>query len=121
MERPPSSSQQLFEDLPVVFMPRKDMYDKNQTRGLQKYVTAIQNYTQSIAFSENTFDKGWKRLFLQHWRRQILRDAGGRDQHIVQDEHGNDYYQAWKYTPTYEPNENVLCSKEEHCNVRRHR
>eukprot|EP00521_Asterionellopsis_glacialis_P006230 CAMPEP_0195284374 /NCGR_PEP_ID=MMETSP0707-20130614/2594_1 /TAXON_ID=33640 /ORGANISM="Asterionellopsis glacialis, Strain CCMP134" /LENGTH=445 /DNA_ID=CAMNT_0040343701 /DNA_START=347 /DNA_END=1682 /DNA_ORIENTATION=- len=102
MERPPSSSQQLFEDLPVVFMPRKDMYDTNLDRGLQKYISAIQNYTQSAAFLNNTFDKGWKRLFLKHWRRKILKDAGGRDQHIIQDENSNEFYQAWKYTPTHE-------------------
>mmetsp|Transcript_30461 Transcript_30461/g.46738 ORF Transcript_30461/g.46738 Transcript_30461/m.46738 type:complete len:501 (-) Transcript_30461:577-2079(-) len=119
MERPPSS-QKLFEDLPVVFMPREDMYDNDPVRGYQKYSKAIQNYTQSEAFLNSTFEDGWNRLFLQYWRRQILHDAGRRDQHILQDDHGNAYYQAWRYTPTHDTE--ILCHKEEHCNIRgRHR
>mmetsp|Transcript_16150 Transcript_16150/g.22747 ORF Transcript_16150/g.22747 Transcript_16150/m.22747 type:complete len:526 (-) Transcript_16150:305-1882(-) len=116
MERP--SSKQLFEDLPVVLMPRSDMYDENTQRGLQKYITAIQNYTQSSAFQNNTFDKGWKRLFLNYWRRRILKDAR-RDQQILKDEQGTEYYQAWKYTPTYD--QEMLCHKEENCNLDGHR
>uniref|UniRef100_A0A7S4I1X6 Uncharacterized protein n=1 Tax=Odontella aurita TaxID=265563 RepID=A0A7S4I1X6_9STRA len=107
-ERHPLSDE-LFRDLPVVQV--SNMFDASPTYS-GRIVRAAQEYIESDEFRYGSFDKGWERLFLRYWRRRILRDAG-REKDILMDEHGREYYQAWRYTPMNKVP--VLCSKEENC------
>ncbi|CAB9513887.1 expressed unknown protein [Seminavis robusta] len=90
-ERNPESYQ-LFEGLPVIHMA-----NLSEATSKQAFVQVIQDYLQSDAFRSTSFEAGWQRLFLRHRRRRILA-ATGRDQEILTDEQGNEYYQAYHYT-----------------------
>jgi hypothetical protein len=94
----------LFDGLPVIEVP--DLLSSSRTR--EDYVTIMKNYIQSPAFQDTNFD-GWERLFLKYWRRKLLKDTG-REKDIVRDEHGREYYQAWKYTTSKEQPNRILCS-----------
>jgi hypothetical protein len=96
----------LFQGLPVIEVP--DLLTSNRTR--EDYVTIMRDYIQSPAFQDATFD-GWERLFLKYWRRRLLKDSG-REKDILQDEHGREYYQAWKYyATTKEEQSRIYCSE----------
>jgi hypothetical protein len=100
----------LFEGLPVIEVP--DLLTANRTR--EDYATIMKDYIQSPAFQDATFD-GWERLFLNYWRRQLLKDTG-REKDILRDEQGREYYQAWKYyTTTEEQQSRILCSDGVNC------
>ncbi|CAB9497015.1 expressed unknown protein [Seminavis robusta] len=86
----------LFQDLPVLQLDPQ----WNYTQG--ELVELMHDYVHSEQFLNNTFEKGWERLFLEHWRRQILSDSG-RVNEIVHDDQGNEYYTAWQYTLYREP------------------
>ena len=82
---------ELFEDLPVLQI-------KGWRYSQQELVKLMHEYVMSPAFRNNTFEKGWNRLFLQHWRQQVLRDAGRLDEIVTDPTTGNDYYTAWQYS-----------------------
>jgi len=92
-ERP--EYKELFKDLPIIQLPHW-----NYTQ--RELVRLMRNYVYSPAFLNNTFDAGWERLFLKYWRQSVLKDAG-RLHEIVNDDQGNQYYTAWKYTTYKEP------------------
>ena len=110
VENRPITSE-LFTDLPVIKM--ENMFDNTTTA--KKYVDAVRNYIESEAFQNGTFT-GWSRLFLEYWRRKVLKDAMGRDRAIIKDEEGKEYYQAWHYTPN-NSNKLTVCSKAGNCEV----
>lgn len=85
----------LFKDLPVLQLPH---WDYTQ----QELVQLMKDYVYSPAFLDTTFDAGWKRMFMKHWRHQVLKDAGRLDE-ITKDPQGNEYYTAWKYTKRVDP------------------
>jgi len=58
-------------------------------------------YIASSEFQDTKFD-GWKRLFLEYWRTQVLNETGRLDD-IVSDDSGKQYYKAWTYTRYKEP------------------
>jgi hypothetical protein len=95
----------LFEGLPVIEVP--DLLTSKRSR--EDLVTIMKDYIQSPAFQSATFD-GWERLFLKYWRRKLLKDTG-REKDILRDEHGREYYQAWKYTTTKEQPSRIFCSE----------
>lgn len=81
---------ELFEDLPVLQLRHWDYTQKELINKMKKFVF-------SPKFLNNTFDAGWDRLFLKHWRHKVLEDAGRLDE-IITDPQGNQYYKAWQYT-----------------------
>lgn len=83
---------ELFQDLPVL-----QVDDWHKIKSQEDLLKLMREYVASPAFQNNTFDKGWERLFLKYWRNKVLEDSG-RKQHIVKDEAGNQYYKAWQYT-----------------------
>lgn len=87
-ERP--ENYKLFKDLPVIQLPH---WDYSQTELLK----IMQSYVQSPAFRNNTFEAGWKRLFLSYFRHQVIEDAG-RLNDIITDNQGNEYFRTWQYT-----------------------
>jgi hypothetical protein len=103
----------LFEGLPVMEVP--DLLTSNRTR--EDLVTIMKDYIQSPAFQDASFD-GWERLFLKYWRRKLLKDTG-REKDILRDEHGREYYQAWKYTTTKEQQGRIYCSDGVSCLVKK--
>ena len=85
---------ELFRDIPILML-------RNWNLTQQELVEKMRNYIYSPEFRDNDF-LGWDRLFLKHWRRQVLSDAGRLDE-IVEDDMGRPYYQAWTYRPYTHP------------------
>jgi hypothetical protein len=96
---PHNESYDVFEGFPTVQM---EGFWNGESSDITKQdiVSAIESYIHSPDFQNATFS-GWDRLFLGYWRREILKDAG-RYHEIIQDDHGDSYYQGWKYLP-YNP------------------
>jgi hypothetical protein len=86
---------ELFKDLPILQLPSWQYSQKDLMKVMQDYIF-------SPAFLNNTFDAGWERLFLKHWRHQVLHDAQ-RLNEIILDPDGNQYYTAWQYTMSQPP------------------
>ncbi|CAB9510713.1 expressed unknown protein [Seminavis robusta] len=112
-------SRQLFAGLPVVFIPNMVQQLNAGTLTKEVFLDAIRNYIQSDEFQKGDFT-GWDRLFLHRTRRQLLEDAG-RTKEILVDAHGQEYYQAYKYTVIMDDNgipvppKPLLCSDPNNC------
>lgn len=83
----------LFDDLPVVILP-----DLGRKHTSSEVLQLLRNYITSPQFQDADFEKGWKKLFLRHWRRRVL-EAARRDI-IVDPASGDEFYVAWRYTST---------------------
>ncbi|CAB9509790.1 expressed unknown protein [Seminavis robusta] len=93
-ERAPESHL-MFEGLPVIQVANLSMAT---TISRQEIATIIQNYVTSPEFQNDTFEKGWKLLFLQYQRQAVLKDTK-RDREILVDETtGKQYYQGYRYS-----------------------
>ncbi|KAL7530555.1 hypothetical protein ACHAWF_003428, partial [Thalassiosira exigua] len=91
------AARELFEGLPVVVVGG----DKSHADvgGRADIVEAIQRWWREEVATEpeEDFGAGWDRLFLYHRRRMMLRDSG-REEEMLTDADGNEYYQAYRYT-----------------------
>jgi hypothetical protein len=90
-ERIPESYQ-LFDGLPVVHMP-----NMKEATSIHDFINAIQSYMDSDAFQKTDFEQGWRPLFLDSRRRELLRDAE-REEDILNDGYGDEYYQGFRYS-----------------------
>jgi len=88
----PLGSMDLFENLPVIEL---DDFYKHRTRA--EYMQIFNDYIQSPKFQNMDTAAGYKRLFLRHWRRLLLQDAGRDKDILVDPATGREYYQAWRY------------------------
>lgn len=105
-------SYELFEGLPVI-----QMKDLNGVKGKGEIEEAIQNWIESDTF-QNTTSFDWDKLFLQHYRQQVL-EAADRAKDILKDEYGREYYQGYKYSfrNPEEHKETIYCQDEGSCEV----
>eukprot|EP01063_Lacrimia_lanifica_P014112 TRINITY_DN20779_c0_g1_i1.p1 TRINITY_DN20779_c0_g1~~TRINITY_DN20779_c0_g1_i1.p1 ORF type:complete len:478 (+),score=120.91 TRINITY_DN20779_c0_g1_i1:30-1463(+) len=77
----------VLRDLPIV---RVASWEYSQRELLQ----ILRDYVRSNAFAALDTEKGWARLFLRHWRRELLAAAG---RPVVRDPAGDEYFLAWEY------------------------
>jgi hypothetical protein len=92
IEKRQGGSDGVFKDLPVIEV--EGITSQNRTR--DEYHQILRDYIKSPEFLENDF-AGWDRMFLNYWRLKLLQETD-RAKDVVKDEHGREYYQAWKYT-----------------------
>ena len=84
----------LFENLPVLEMNLRAMRSMSKLDMLR----AMRDYVRSDAFVNADFEKGWERLFLRYWRRDILKAAGRDKDILIEPGTGREFYQAWRYS-----------------------
>lgn len=65
-------------------------------------LTLMRDYVRG-EFSSQSF-QGWERMFMKHWRRRVLKDAG---RSIMTDEVGREYYRGLTYMMKTDPSSAV--------------
>jgi len=108
------STADMLEGLPYLHMPMFHDQHQRNPKDKEHYMEAIQHYLQSDSFRNANFEEGWKKLFLQYTRRQVLA-ATQRDREIIRDDQGNEYYMAYKYSLMGKKKKDIYCTDEDSC------
>ncbi len=106
-DRQDDASKHLLDGLPVIQVP--NLWEPNDSIQ-QDIMQAIQDFLQSPTFLMSDFEAGWRRLFLWHWRKKIVQDAG---RPILTDETGKEYYVGYRYEAN--STTKIFCSNEGSC------
>jgi len=91
-----SGSRELFEGLPVVYVDHLTTGGLTGSWTRDSIYQQAKDYVLGEEFQTSNFT-GWNKLFTRYWRRRILEETK-RDNDFVQDDDGNEYYTAWRYT-----------------------